>query len=370
MTATGAPARVPAPRRSPHRGPRWASAARYTTLLVVLAAAVVLATLLAVSVGAVGVPLPDTWRIIAHHVAPGSVTPTFTTVQDRIVWDFRMPRALLAILVGAGLALVGAVLQAVVRNPLADPFLLGVSSGASLGAVLVLVLGSQAVGGLGLSAAAFLGSLAALGAVYLLAQRSGRITAARLLLSGVAMAYLFQALFSFVLQQAQTGQVAQQVLFWLLGSLAGARWDVLPVPTIVLAAGLVVLLVQWRPLNALLAGEEIAASLGINVTRLRGGLFALTALLVGCLVAVSGAIAFVGLIVPHVARLLVGSDHRRVLPVTALAGAAFLLLADLAARTLAEPQELGLSIVTALAGVPFFLWLLRRRSTDAPVNAA
>ncbi|MGH3917275.1 MAG: FecCD family ABC transporter permease [Pseudonocardiaceae bacterium] len=369
MTATSAPTQVSTPRRSARRGPRWA-AARYTALLVVLAVALLLATLLAVSLGAVRVPLSDTWRVIAHHVLPGSVTPTFTTVEDRIVWDFRMPRALLAIFVGAGLAIVGAVLQAVVRNPLADPFLLGVSSGAALGAVVVIVLGSQVLGGLGLSAVAFLGSLVALGVVYLLAQRSGRITAARLLLSGVAVAYLFQALFSFVLQRAQSGQVAQQVLFWLLGSLAGARWDVLPVPVTVVAVGLVVLLVQWRPLNALLAGEEIATSLGVNVTRLRGGLFVLTSLLVGCLVAVSGAIAFVGLIIPHVARLLVGTDHRRVLPVTALAGAAFLQLVDITARILDEPQELPVSIVTAIFGVPFFLWLLRRRSTDAPVNVA
>jgi len=142
------------------------------------------------------------------------------------------------------------------------------------------------------------------------------------------------------------------------------------VPAVMLAVGLVVLLVQWRPLNALLAGEETATSLGINVTRFRGGLFVLTSLLAGCLVAVSGAIAFVGLIVPHVARLLVGSDHRRVLPVTALAGAAFLQLVDIAARTLDQPQELPLSIVTAIFGVPFFLWLLRRRSTDVPLGAA
>lgn len=344
-------------------------AARFTALLVALAVAVAVATLLAVGIGAVEVAPAKVWRIVADQLLPGSVAPTFTDIEQRIVWEFRMPRALLALFVGAGLAVVGAVLQAVVRNPLADPFLLGISSGAALGAVLVLVLGSQAVGGLGLSAAAFLGSLVALGLVYALAQRAGRITPARLLLSGVAIAYLFQALFSFVLQMAQTGQAAQQVLFWLLGSLAGARWDVLPVPALVLVVGLAALLVQWRPLNAVLAGEETAISLGVNVSRFRGQLFVLTALLVGVLVAVSGAIAFVGLIVPHVARLLVGSDHRRLLPVTALIGAAFLQLVDLAARTLNEPAELPLSIVTALFGVPFFLWLLRRRSTDASVGA-
>lgn len=327
------------------------------------------ATLLAVSVGAVGVPLSQTGRIVVDHLLPGVLTPTWTPIQDQIVWEFRLPRALLAVLVGAGLAVVGAVLQALVRNPLADPFLLGVSSGAALGAVLVLVLGSAAVGGLSLSAAAFAGGLVALGLVYLLAQRSGRITPSRLLLAGVALAYLFQALFSFVLQKAQAGRAAQQVLFWLLGSLASARWDTLPVPAVVLAAGLVVLLVQHRPLNALVAGEETAISLGVNVGRFRAGLFVLTSLLVGVLVAVSGAIAFVGLIVPHVARLLVGADHSRLLPVTALLGAVFLQLVDLAARLLSQPVELPLSIVTAVFGVPFFLWLLRRRSPDRAASA-
>ncbi len=339
-------------------------------LLVVLVVVVVGATLLAVGIGAVRVPPWRVWQIVLSHLAPGTVEPAFTTVEHRIVWEFRMPRALLALLVGAGLAVVGAVLQAVVRNPLAEPFLLGVSSGASLGAVIVLVLGSGVAGGLGLSGAAFLGSLVALGLVYVLAQRGGRITPGRLLLSGVAIAYLFQALYSFVLQEANTGQAALQVLFWLLGSLAAARWNVLPVPAVALAVGLVALLVRWRPLNALVAGEETAISLGVNVTWFRAELFFLTSLLVGVLVAVSGSIAFVGLIVPHTARFLVGADHRRMLPVTALIGAGFLQLVDLAARTLRAPIEMPLTIVTAICGVPFFLWLLRRRSADASVSTA
>ena len=347
-----------------------AGGARLTVLLVVLAAAVIGATLMAIGIGAVGVAPAKVVAIVADHLAPGSVERTFTGVEDRIVWEFRMPRALLALLVGAGLSVVGAVLQAVVRNPLADPFLLGISSGGALGAVLVLVYGAAATGGLGLSAAAFAGSLAATGLVYVLAQRAGRITPGRLLLSGVAMAYLFQALFSYVLQQARTGQAAQQVLFWLLGSLAAARWEDLAVPAVALGLGLAVLLVRWRPLNALVAGEETATSLGVHVTWFRAELFTVTSLLVGVLVALTGAIAFVGLIVPHVARLLVGADHRRVLPVSALIGAAFLQLVDLAARTLKAPVELPLSIVTALFGVPFFLWLLRRRSTDASVSTA
>jgi len=180
-------------------------------------------------------------------------------------------------------------------------------------------------------------------------------------LAGVALAYLFQALYSFVLQRAQSGRAAQQVLFWLMGSLGGARWETLPIPAVVLLAGLLYLLVQHRPLNALSAGEDTAISLGVGVASLRVRLFVLTSLLVGVMVAVTGAIAFVGLIVPHAARLLVGADHRRVLPVSALLGAVFLQLVDVAARTIAAPQELALSIVTAVFGVPFFLWLLRRR---------
>ncbi|MFI6484759.1 FecCD family ABC transporter permease [Nonomuraea sp. NPDC050663] len=325
---------------------------RLWTVLSTLTLAAVGATLFAMTVGAVHLSPAQVWGIIT-----GSGTPA----QTQIIWEFRLPRALLALLVGAGLAVVGAVLQALVRNPLADPFLLGVSSGASMGAVIVFIFGSSVLGGLSLSMAAFLGALLALVLIYVLAQRSGRITPARLVLAGVALAYLFQAVYSYVLQQAQSGRAAQQVLFWLMGSLGGARWEVLPIPTVVLLAGLAYLLVQHRPLNALSSGEESAVSLGVNVTFLRARLFILTSLLVGVLVATSGAIAFVGLIIPHTARMLVGADHRRVLPVSALLGAVFLQLVDVAARTIAAPQELALSIVTAVFGVPFFLWLLRRR---------
>ncbi|MFD9941242.1 FecCD family ABC transporter permease [Nonomuraea sp. NPDC059023] len=326
-----------------------------------LALAIIGSTLAAVSIGAVHVGPAQVWGIVADRLIPGAAVPSWTPAQAQIVWEFRLPRALLALLVGAGLAVVGAVLQALVRNPLADPFLLGVSSGASLGAVLVLIFGASALGGLPLSMAAFLGALLALMLVYVLAQRSGRITPARLVLAGVALAYLFQAVYSYVLQQAHSGRAAQQVLFWLLGSLGGARWHMLPIPAAVLLAGIAYLLVQHRPLNALSSGEDSAVSLGVSVTALRARLFVLTSLLVGVLVATSGAVAFVGLIVPHAARLLVGADHRRVLLVSALLGALFLQLVDIAARTVAAPQELALSIVTAVFGVPFFLWLLRRR---------
>ena len=280
------PTRVAPSRRAraarPGPGLRVAGPAPFTVLLATLLVATALATLLAVSTGAVEVAPARVVAIVADHLLPGSGERSFTVVEEQIVWEFRVPRALLALLVGAGLAVVGAVLQAVVRNPLADPFLLGVSSDGALGAVLFLVYGSAVVGALGLSAAAFTGSLVALGLVYLLAQRAGRITPGRLLLSGVAMAYLFQSLFSYMLQQARTGQAAQQVLFWLLGSLAAARWSDLLAPSVVLSLGIGALLVRWRPLNALVAGEETSTSLGVDVTWFRAELFVLTSLLVGC----------------------------------------------------------------------------------------
>lgn len=339
----------------------------YPLVVVGAAGLLVIATIVSVLVGSVWISPARVVGIVAGHLLPGAAEDAATAVHDRIVWQYRLPRAGMAIVVGAGLAVVGAVLQAVVRNPLADPFLLGASSGASFGAVLMIVSGAT-LGGLGLSAAAFAGALAAMVLVYLMARAGGRLTPGRLILAGVALAYLFQAGYSFLLQKANAARAAQSALFWLLGSVAAARWHNLGLPALVLCVGLVALLLQWRALNAVSAGEEMAISLGVEVHRLRGQMFILTSLLTGVLVSVTGAIAFVGLIVPHAARMLVGVDHRRVLPVSALLGAGFLQTADVAARLLDAPQELPLSVVTAVFGVPFFLWLLCRRDNGRMVS--
>ena len=341
-------------------GAKRVSRARFSLLLSCLVGAVGFSVLLATSLGPVSVPLVESGRSVAHHVLPDIVGAPADRVQDQIIWQFRLPRALLGVLVGGGLALVGCALQAAVRNPLADPYLLGVSSGAALGAVTVIALGSAAAGGLSVSGAAFAGALAAMGLVYVLARRRGRVSPLRLVLAGVALAYVFQAIYSFMLIKTEP-QAAQAAQFWLLGSLGSASWSDLGVPAAALLAGSVFLLLQARSLNSLLAGEETAVSLGVNVNRFRVQLLVVTSLLVGVMVAVSGAIAFVGLIIPQVCRLVVGSDHRRLLPVAALTGAAFLVLVDLAARTIDQPAELPLTIVTAVFGVPCFVWLLRRR---------
>ncbi|QOC93434.1 FecCD family ABC transporter permease [Micromonospora craniellae] len=332
---------------------------RFALLLSGLAIALGVVIVLAVGLGPVLVPPRISALVILHELAPALVEPDWRPVQQQIIIEFRLPRTLLAALVGAGLSIVGGTLQAVVRNPLADPFVLGISSGAGVGAVLVIVAGSAAIAGLSLSAAAFAGATLATAILFLLARHRGQLTPLRLVLSGVTLSYLFSAVTSFLTLTTDADKVFS-VLFFLLGSVSAATWGDLQIPALVLALVAVWLLSRARTLNALLAGDETATSLGVDVNRLRMEMLLLTSLLTGVLVAVSGGIGFVGLVVPHVARLLVGADHRRMLPVAAFGGAVFLVLADLLARTAASPTELPIGIVTATVGAPFFLWLMRR----------
>jgi iron complex transport system permease protein len=337
--------------------PRRVSLATVVTVLLV---ALVGAVCVGAAVGTVSIPVKNTIAVLWYHLVPGAGAHGFTPVQDQFVWQFRMPRVLLAGVVGAGLAIVGAVMQAVVRNPLADPYVLGVSSGAGFGAVLAfLVLG--ATGGALRYAAAFLGALLALALVLSLAGQRGRLTPGQVVLVGVSLAYIFIGLTNFVIYRSNDPKAAESVVFWLLGSVAGAEWSVLAVPAIVVVIGLVAALWYARALNALVVGDETASALGYDVHRVRMVLLVAGALVTGLLVSVAGGIAFVGLIVPHAVRLVVGADHRRLLIVSILVGALFLVLADVVCRVAMRPEELPLGVVTALLGGPYFLYLLRRR---------
>ncbi|MFD8216705.1 FecCD family ABC transporter permease [Streptomyces sp. NPDC059697] len=311
----------------------------------------------AVSIGAVNIPVADVWGVLLRHVTGRAATGD--PALDQIVWTFRAPRVALAALVGAGLAVAGAVLQTLVSNPLADPVVLGFSYGASLGAVLVITLGGVALGGLGVSGAAFVGALAAGALVFALGQRQGRLAPTRLVLAGVAVGYVLLSVTSFV-QLLATPTELRTVMFWMLGSVAGAQWSQLPTVTVVVLTSTVVLTLFGRRLNALLAGDESATALGVDVNRLRAVLLVISALLTGTVIAVAGGVGFVGLMIPHLVRLTTGADHRRLLPLTALLGAIYLVLVDLLSRTVSRPNELPLGILTALLGAPFFLWLLRR----------
>ncbi len=340
------------------RGPHLVSGHATGALLLSLMVSLVVACLVAVSTGSVTLPLTAVWRVIAAHVSGRDST---SALDDQIVWDIRAPRVLLAAVSGASLSVAGVVLQALVRNPLADPYILGVSSGGSLGAVLAAALGTGALGGLGVSGAAFAAALVAIFAVYLLAQQGGRLLDSRLVLAGVAVGYLCAAATSYVQLQISPTEL-QGMMFWLMGSVAGATWSDLGLPTAVIALCMSYLLLQARNLNALMAGDDAAAGLGVSVASLRITLLVIGSLLTATVVSVVGGVGFIGLMVPHMARFAVGADHRRLLPVSLLLGAVFLVLVDLITRTVDRPNELPVGIVTTVLGVPFFLWLLRRRA--------
>ena len=366
----GLQAAEPTSAATEEQAPARARKVPYWLVLAVLTVAVLVAAFGGLAAGSVSLPVDDVFAILLHSVFPGLVEPHWPDTYATIVLDVRLPRVLLGVVVGAGLAVVGATLQALVRNPLADPFLLGISSGASLGAVAVIVFGMTLFGAMFTPMlAAFAGSMGALLVVYLLARSGGRMTTTRLVLAGVAMSYVLGALVNLLLATAAEPQLLKSVMFWTLGSLAGAQWATLPVPVLVVTAGLAVVLSRSRSLNLLFAGEEAAGTLGLEVHRFRAGMFLLVSLMTGVIVAVSGSIGFVGLMLPHAVRLLVGADHRRVLPATALLGAAFLTVADIAARTVVAPQELQIGVLTALCGGPFFVWLLRRQARRERVHA-
>ncbi|MFF1481241.1 FecCD family ABC transporter permease [Streptomyces sp. NPDC058301] len=329
-------------------------------LAILLALALLAALTAAVSFGSTSIPPGEVWGVVWRRLSGDAPRPG---TDDLIVWQLRVPRALLAAFVGAGLGVVGTAVQALVRNPLADPYLLGISNGASLGAVAAIVLGAGAGGalGLGLSGAAFAGALATFALVWAVARRGGGFAPLRLVLAGVAIGQFLSGFTSYLVLQAGDEQQTHSVLFWLMGSLSGASWPLLAVPAIAVPAALLVLQARARGLNALLMGDETAAGLGIDVVRLRRELFLVTSVLTGVLVAVSGAIAFVGLMVPHVCRLLVGGDHRRLLPLSALLGALLLVVVDTVCRTAMDAQELPVGVVTSLIGAPALLYLLDRR---------
>lgn len=343
--------------------------ARFRLWLIGLTALLLLSLIAAIGLGSVSIAPGRVLGVLGHHLL-GLDAGAGAATDDAIVWQVRVPRALLGLCVGAGLSVSGMALQAMVRNMLADPYILGVNSGASTGAAAAILFGVGA--GLGehaLQASAFAGALAASLLVYAVSRAAGRVTSVRLLLAGVAVGYALYALTSFLIVASGSAEGTRSVLFWLLGSLSLAGWG-----TPLLAVALVViltvalLLVLGRKLDALAIGDETARTLGVSPEALRTGLLVLISLCVGVVVAASGSIGFVGLVVPHLARRLVGSVHAHAIPIAALLGAILLLWADIAARTVLAPQEIPIGILTSLVGAPFLLILIRRMHATATTD--
>lgn len=348
---------------------RSASSGRYALVLCGMVALIGVAGLLGVMIGSVTIPAGTAASILLHWLSGGLLMePDWRQAYEIIIVETRIPRVILAAVVGASLGVAGMVIQAIVRNPLAGPSILGVSSGAATGAVIVMRFGLIGLGAFTLHIAAFFGALAALSVVFWIARTGGQMTATRLVLAGIAVSAVLSALTSLLVLTSPDPQLAARVLFWTLGGFGGAQWKLLPIPVVALVIGLGIMLVQARRLNLLMAGDESAVALGLDVERFRRAMFVLTAALTGITVAVSGVIGFVGLIMPHIVRLLVGADHRKALPAVALLGASFTIAADLVARSIIAPLELPVGIVTALVGGPFFIWLLRRDAQSLGVN--
>lgn len=334
-------------------------------IIALLLAAAVATMLFATGLGPVSVAPGTTAQILLSKLPfiGGNIPVSWEALDESIVLGLRLPRVCLGMIVGASLSVCGVTMQALVRNNLADPFILGVSSGASAFATLGMLFGAFSfLGRYSLSISAFIGAAVTIVFVYVISRVKGRINITQLLLSGVAVSMIMDGLTNIIKLSAPNALGLHNAEFWMSGSLAGAQWAYLTLPLGVLLLCMVFLMVNHRGLNLLLLGDESAASLGVNVRRLQKELILAASLMAGATIAVSGTIGFVGLMVPHFTRLLVGGDHKKVLPISALLGGILVVWVDVAARTLIAPEELPVGILTAVIGGPVFIWMLKRGS--------
>ena len=335
-------------------------------LIIILLAIAALATLiLAVGLGPVSVAPGTTAKILLSRLPliGNHIPQTWEQLDYNIVIGLRLPRVCLGLVVGASLAVCGVAMQALVRNQLADPFILGVSSGSAAFATLGMLFGAFSfLGTYSLSISAFIGAAVTIIFVYVLSRVRGRVNITQLLLSGVAISMIMDGITSIIKLSAPNALGLHNAEFWMSGSLAGAKWAYLTVPLVVLLLCMFILMINYRGLNLLMLGDDSAGALGVNVPRLQKLLILVASLMAGATIAVSGTIGFVGLMVPHFTRLLVGGDHRKVLPISALLGGILVVWVDVAARMLIAPEELPVGVLTAVIGGPIFIFLLKRNT--------
>jgi len=334
----------------------------WKVFIALLLSLLLLSIVAAIGIGPVPIPPPVVAGALVRKVPflGGAFPFPVTRVESVIITSIRLPRVLLAVLVGSALAVSGAVMQGLFRNPMADPYVIGLSSGAALGASLSIVFG---LGGISTPLAAFAGGAGAVFLVYGIARENGRVPVETLLLSGIAVAVFLSAVTSLIMYLA--GEGLHKVVFWLMGGIWAANWSQVKLTALPVVLGVSGVLFLARDLNIILLGEEHATHLGVEIEKVKQVLLLLSALLAGVAVAMSGIIGFVGLVIPHMARIVVGPDHRILIPTSALAGGIFLLWADTLARVVIAPAEMPVGILTALVGAPFFVYLLKTKKNVA-----
>lgn len=339
----------------------------FPILLFVLVLLIIVSVIFSLMNGQASISPEDIFQILLNKISGGrfgSLEGISSNSSVNIIWFVRTPRVILAVFVGMGLATTGAVMQAVVQNPLADPYILGISSGASLGATFAILVGfgtASVLSQFGMAFGAFVGAMIAAFSVLILSSIGGRMTSVKLVLSGSVISALFGSLSSFIVYLANNSEGMKTVVFWSMGSLASASWNKLGLLSVIVILITLFFLCQHRVLNVMLLGDEAAITLGISLGKYRRFYLLLTSLLTGVIVAYSGMIGFVGLIIPHIVRGFTGSDHKRLMPVVALTGALFMIWADVLSRVLIPNVELPIGIITSAIGAPLFIYIIVKR---------
>ena len=327
---------------------------------------ILIATIIgAIAIGSTYIEPGVVYKVLLNKLSNGYLfSGNWNVMFESIIWEIRFPRVILGAVCGAGLALCGVLMQCVTKNPIAEPYVLGISSGASAGAVAVIVLGGiSSIGINTISAGAFVGSIVSGVLVFAIGTQMGRTTSTtRLVLTGMAISTIFGAITNLLIYAAKNSNQAKNAIFWTVGSLGGAKWSVLLLPTIMLVIVLVVSIFMSKSLDILLLGDDSAIILGINVKLIKSVILILSTLLISTIVAVTGAIGFIGLVVPHICRTIAGSNHKKLVLLSSLIGSIFLTMADILARALFPPIEIPIGIITALVGGPFFLFLISKKN--------
>lgn len=330
----------------------------YIGVSIVLLILLMLSIGFAVTLGSVDISIKEVYQIIFDKIFLGNKNITSGPVHD-VVWLIRLPRIILALSVGMGLSVVGIVMQAIVKNPLADPYILGISSGASLGATMAIMLGVGAIfGSNSIGVAGFIGALVVSILVLLIANIGGRANSVKLLLGGMALSSICSAFSSFIVYFSNNSEGIRQVTFWLMGSVAGAKWQdiIFILPSIII--GTIFFITQHRVLNLMLLGDDVAMTLGTDLHKYRYAYLIITSLMIGLLVYSSGMIGFVGLVIPHIVRMIFGTDHKKIIPIAAILGGIFVIWADVLSRTIIDGTEIPIGILISMIGAPCFLWLM------------